>query len=107
MMAMWTLAHWMRVLSCPCFYAVSALPACRGMSASKHSGVRSLFEKHFIKDGPLPGPWGRFFHQMLNLRPEGDYGGFTTFVKEDVAAWLDQAKGFVTQVDRFMAIRDS
>jgi uncharacterized protein (UPF0332 family) len=32
-----------------CFYAVSALLLTKGLSSAKHSGVRSLFHKHFVK----------------------------------------------------------
>ena len=31
-----------------CFYAVNALLAASGLAASKHSGVRSLFGRHFV-----------------------------------------------------------
>ena len=33
-----------------CFYAVSALLIKDGLSSSKHSGVRSLFNRHYVKD---------------------------------------------------------
>ena len=32
-----------------CFYAVSALLAKYGLSSSKHSGIKSLFNQHIIK----------------------------------------------------------
>ncbi|MGM0381778.1 MAG: hypothetical protein ACQEP7_07295 [bacterium] len=35
------------------FYAATAALLERGRSFKKHSGVRSAFHKHFIKEGPL------------------------------------------------------
>lgn len=81
-----------------CFYAVSALLISRGLSSSKHSGVRSLFERHFVKDGPLPKPLGRFYHQLSDSRQEGDYTDFATFAREDVASWSAQAEEFVAAI---------
>lgn len=34
-----------------CFYAVSALLLNEGLSSSKHSGIRSLFNQHWVKTG--------------------------------------------------------
>ena len=37
-----------------CFYVVSALLVRHGLSSSKHTGVRSLFNKHYVKTGMIP-----------------------------------------------------
>lgn len=37
-----------------CFYAISALLAHHGLSSSKHTGVRSLFNKQYVKTGKIP-----------------------------------------------------
>jgi uncharacterized protein (UPF0332 family) len=34
-----------------CFYAVTALIAKKGLDSSKHGGVKTLFNKHFVKTG--------------------------------------------------------
>ncbi len=81
-----------------CFYAVSALLVSRGLSSKKHSGVRSLFERHFVKDGPLPRQLGRFYHQLFDSRQEGDYADFVAFAQEDVEAWFSQAKEFNAEI---------
>lgn len=81
-----------------CFYAVSALLLSRGLSSSRHSGVRSLFERHFVKDGPLPKQLGRFYHQLFDSRQDGDYADFVTFAQEDVEVWFRQAKDFIAKI---------
>jgi len=37
-----------------CFYAVSALLIRHGLSSSKHTGVRSLFNRHYVRTGVVP-----------------------------------------------------
>ncbi len=81
-----------------CFYAVSALLISKGLSSSKHSGVRSLFEQHFVKDGPLPRALGKFYHQLFDSRQEGDYTDFVRFEKEDVSELSAQADRFIASI---------
>jgi len=40
-----------------CFYMVSALLIHDGMSSSKHTGVRSLFNKNYVKTKHIPKNW--------------------------------------------------
>jgi hypothetical protein len=42
-----------------CFYAVSALLLTEGYSSPKHSGVRALFDQHWIVPGRLTKDMGR------------------------------------------------
>ncbi len=37
-----------------CFYVVSALLVSHGLSSSKHTGVRSLFNQQYVKTGKIP-----------------------------------------------------
>ena len=37
-----------------CFYAVSGLLLQDGLSSSKHTGVRSLFNRHYVRTGKVP-----------------------------------------------------
>lgn len=72
------------------FYAVSALLLCRDISTSKHSHLRSVFHKDFVKPGTIPIEHGKHFDILFNSRQEGDYGDFVIFNADDVAHW--QAK---------------
>jgi uncharacterized protein (UPF0332 family) len=37
-----------------CFYAVSALLIQHGLFSSKHTGVRSLFNRHYVRTRKIP-----------------------------------------------------
>jgi uncharacterized protein (UPF0332 family) len=81
-----------------CFYAVNALLFCEGLSSSKHGGVISLFDRHWIKTGRLPLEMGKLYRQFFELRQEGDYQDAVTFEAVQVREWLSQARSFVDQV---------
>lgn len=64
-----------------CFYCVSALLLTEGYSSSKHSGIRSLFDQHWVKNGRVSVENGRLYRRLFNQRQRGDYGDFVTFNK--------------------------
>ena len=78
-----------------CFYAVSALLLVEGQSSSKHSGMRALFNKEWVKTGRVPSEYGRFYRRLYDSRQQGDYGDFVQFEEADVASWQPEAQQFV------------
>lgn len=42
-----------------CFYAVLALLEKNSFGSSKHSGIRSLFNQHFVKTGKMAEEYGK------------------------------------------------
>jgi len=81
-----------------CFYMVSALLFAEGLASSKHSGVRSLFNRHWIKTGRLPVEMSSFYRDLFNRRQQGDYDDFVDFAADDVQAWYEQANTFFTTI---------
>ena len=78
-----------------CFYAVSALLIREGLSSTKHAGLRSLFNRHFVKTNKVPKDKARIFNDLFERRQEGDYVDFVTFEKSQVSIWLPEAEEFV------------
>jgi uncharacterized protein (UPF0332 family) len=81
------------------FYEVAALLSTEDLSSGKHTGIRSLFNEHFVKTGKVPVELGRFYSRMYDFRQKGDYGDFIEFEKEKVKEWLDQASTFIDKMD--------
>jgi len=75
------------------FYAVNGLLLSNNFSSSKHSGVRSLFNKEFEKK------WGKFYSKIFEERQEGDYKDFVKFNSNTVRSWLDGAKNFINEIE--------
>ncbi|MGB2863012.1 MAG: HEPN domain-containing protein [Sedimentisphaerales bacterium] len=78
-----------------CFYAVSALLIQDGLSSTKHTGLRSLFNRHFVKTNKVPKDKARIFNDLFERRQEGDYVDFVSFEESQVLPWLPEAEAFV------------
>ena len=83
-----------------CFYAVTALLATRGLSSSKHSGVLSLFNRHFVKTGLMSTKLGEFYGDLFDTRHEGDYTDFAEFTPEEILDLYNVAATFVDEIAR-------
>jgi uncharacterized protein (UPF0332 family) len=84
------------------FYAVLALLTSVGKGASKHSGVLTLFDEHFIKPGKLPMKMSKAMHKAFELRQIGDYRELTALDEEQATEVLTMADEFVDNVERFL-----
>ena len=81
-----------------CFYAVSALLVQAGLSSSKHTGVRSLFNRHFVRTGKVAKEKARIFNDLFERRQEGDYMDFVSFEESQVRPWVPEAEAFVESI---------
>jgi len=78
-----------------CYYAVSALLIQKGLYSSKHTGIRSLFNLHFVKSGKVPKKYAQIFNDLFERRQESDYVDFVSFTQSQVQPWINQAEDFV------------
>lgn len=81
------------------FYEAVALLLTKGLYSSKHSGIRSLFNREFVKTGVVGEAFGDFFNKMFEFRQRGDYEDFVEFKKEDVNLWFKKAKEFIQAIE--------
>jgi uncharacterized protein (UPF0332 family) len=82
-----------------CFYAVSALLLLKGLSSAKHSGIRSLFHKNFVKTGLIDNQSGQLYDKLFDNRQKGDYADLVRFDADIVRNWYDETKKFVESVE--------
>ena len=82
-----------------CFYAVSALLIKDGLSSSKHSGVRSLFNRHYVKVGKVGKKTARIYNDLFERRQESDYMDFISFEQSQIEPWFSQAEAFVKHIE--------
>jgi len=81
-----------------CFYAVTALLLSKGLSSSKHSGVRALFHQNFVKNELITREMGKFYDKLFDTRQKGDYADLVYFDKKEVGSWFDEAKKFISYI---------
>jgi uncharacterized protein (UPF0332 family) len=78
-----------------CFYAVSAMLLKKGISSSKHSGIRTLFNREIVKPGAVSKENARIYNFLFERRREGDYEDLVAFSEAEVLPWINDAKTFV------------
>lgn len=81
-----------------CFYAVNAILLTKGLSSSKHSGVRSFFSLHFVKTGIFPKELAELYNALFDCRQESDYEDFFTADPDEATSWVQQAALFIDTV---------
>ena len=78
-----------------CFYAVSALLLTKGLTAPRHSSLRTLFHQHLIRPGLLPLGQGHLYDRLFDQRQRSDYVDLVHFDVHEVRAWYGEAQAFV------------
>jgi len=81
-----------------CFYAISALLLLDDRSSTRHTGVRALFNLHFVRTGIVSKDLARVYNDLFERRQEGDYVDFVAFEEHQVRPWLKQAQLFVQEI---------
>lgn len=85
-----------------CFYAVSALLAKDDLSSSKHTGVRSLFNLHYVKSNKVPKELAQIYNDLFEKRQEGDYIDFVKFEEAQVKPLISGAKMFLSHLKKML-----
>jgi uncharacterized protein (UPF0332 family) len=67
-------------------------------SSPKHSGVRALFDQHWIAPGRLPKEMGRLYRQLFDSRQKSDYADLVTSESLEIQAWVGDANVFVRRI---------
>jgi len=82
------------------FYEVMALLLTKDLSSAKHTGIRALFNEHFIRTGKVSVELGKFFTRMYDFRQKGDYADFVIFEAKKMKEWLSSADNFINELDQ-------
>ncbi len=86
-----------------CFYAVSALLLRHGYSSSKHSGVRSLFNRHFGRSGLIAPELVTEYNDLFERRHDADYSDLVYCEEEAVRPRIADAQRFVARIEALLA----
>ncbi len=98
---MQTIGHWNSCanrLYYAAFYTVTALLARDGRTTSKHSGVKALFNQHYVKLNVVTKENGRLYNKLFDLRQEGDYMDFVSLDAEIVAPLIQATAIFIDTI---------
>ena len=81
-----------------CFYSISAVLVKKGVVASSHSGVKTMFNLHIISKGVLPIEYGKTFSRLFEIRHSGDYDDFVYCDQEMYDTYAPKAKSIVEAI---------
>jgi uncharacterized protein (UPF0332 family) len=81
------------------FTAARALLATKHLDSSKHTGVVSLFNQHFVKEGIVANDFGRMLMKGKDLRQDGDYKDFIEISMEEAQEQYSNAEQFIGQIE--------
>jgi uncharacterized protein (UPF0332 family) len=84
------------------FHAMRAITALDGYDSSKHSGVISYFNQHFVKTGRFDKEASRAVKNASLLREKSDYEDFYIASKEDAEKQVEDAKVFLSKVEGYL-----
>lgn len=81
------------------FYATLALLSTKQLSASKHSGVISLFHREFVKTGVISPEVAKFLDVAFDLRNKSDYRDFVIPEESRVRELLRESGVFIKTIE--------
>lgn len=84
------------------FYALLALLATRNLSASKHSGAISIFDREFVKSDIFSKEVSKSLHIAFDLRQAGDYGELMEIDGDIAKNTIERAKLFVAEIEKYL-----
>ena len=84
------------------FYAARALLALRELDSSRHSGVITLFQKHFVKSGVITTDTAKALPRAFEKRQKSDYGDFSTVTRKEAQTIRVEVSGFIEECEQVL-----
>jgi len=84
------------------FYAARSLLALRELDSSRHSGVISLFQRHFVKSGLISTEKAKALPRAFEKRQKSDYGDFSTVTRKEATAVRAEVSGFIEECEQVL-----
>jgi uncharacterized protein (UPF0332 family) len=84
------------------FFMAEAALLSKGLTASSHKSVISLFGRNFVKTGILERSLGNAINDAYDMRLIGDYGVDRSVTKKEAEELLRAAQGFVQTVKGYL-----
>lgn len=87
------------------FAAANALLASEGLQSRKHTGVISLFSKHFVKSGLIAKEFSKILVRTRDARELSDYADFFEAKKEEAVEQTKDADRFIDMAISYLQTR--
>lgn len=85
------------------YHAVGALLLKFSSKGPKtHSGVKTLFNQHFVKTGLVPSKLGVFYAKVFQMRQDADYADLIPFLEEDIKPLIPETEKFINTIKKLI-----
>lgn len=84
------------------FYAIQELLALKEKSFSKHTQVKSYFNREFIKTGIFPKELGKLFNIVFEYRQKFDYVDMIIPDRNLISDYLNESKNFIEEISVYV-----
>ena len=84
------------------FTAARALLALEKKDSAKHSGIISLFNRHFVKTELIDKHFSKILAKAKIYRERGDYGDFSIVSTEEVIEQIENAEEFLKEIKKYI-----
>lgn len=78
-----------------CFHSFSAVLIRAGRSFRKHSEVRSILHRDYVKGKKLAVEWGKHYDWLFENRQKADYRPLVDFDVDQVRDIIEKSEGFL------------
>jgi uncharacterized protein (UPF0332 family) len=78
-----------------CFHSFSAVLIKAGKTFRKHSEVRAILHRDYVKGKKLALEWGKHYDWLFDNRQKADYRPLVNFDVEQVRDILEKSEGFL------------
>lgn len=87
-----------------CFFMVYAILLDKiDVRIKSHSGIKTLFNQHFIKTGIIEMVHSKHYTYLFDLRGDADYGDFEIITKEEIAPLVVGTEMFINNLKEFIS----
>lgn len=84
------------------FYAMTGALLTKNISASKHTGVISNFNMHFIKPGIFPKEFSKIISRLSRERQVGDYGLYFDISEDDLRKDMASVRDVIDKIKAYL-----
>ena len=81
-----------------CFHSFSAVLIKAGRTFRKHSEVRAILHRDYVKGKKLAVEWGKHYDWLFDKRQKADYRPFVDFDVEQGRDILEKSEGFLREM---------
>jgi len=74
----------------------------RGVRSTKHTEVRSVLNRDFVRTGLVSRELGAFYNRLFRGRQEGDCSDFVRFEEAQVRTWVEAAQQFIESIEALL-----